>query len=90
MPKYQPLRDYLCGSTENTLQMTVAQIESLIGAELPDSAWEHREWWANDRTHVQARAWLDAGWYVFAKDLDLGTVTFNNGRLSPSATIFRR
>lgn len=67
--KYDPLRDYLIerGASTTTIDLSFAQIESIIGADLPPSAFEYREWWAN-QTDVskrsQARAWIEAGFTV--------------------------
>jgi hypothetical protein len=56
--------------------MTFAHIEDLVGR-LPPSARVHREWWANDRTHVQAQAWLTSGRVVGEVDISCGTVRFD-------------
>jgi CBS domain-containing protein len=48
----------------NEIAYAFGQIEAMIGRKLPASAREHRAWWANDRQHVQARQWLDAGWKI--------------------------
>ena len=39
--------------------MTFAEIEQILGAALPKSAYRYRPWWANQRagTRVHARAW---------------------------------
>jgi hypothetical protein len=39
------------------------EIERIISDKLPQSASKYREWWANGG-HIQANAWLDAGWKV--------------------------
>lgn len=62
MSKYDPLYDYLRDLPGREWYASFAQIEKILGDRLPDAASEHRSWWANDRTHTQARAWLDAGW----------------------------
>ena len=81
MNRYDPLRDRLRevhGASEVTL--TFAEIEQLIGGSLPASAREHRAWWANegrpDSSHVQCRAWMEAGWFVDSVDVHAGRVTF--------------
>lgn len=63
MPKYQPLADFLRGQDAEHVPMTFAQIERLLGAALPASAYDYAAWWANDdgKSHVQAKAWLEAG-----------------------------
>jgi hypothetical protein len=46
--------------------LTFAQIEQLLGQDLPPTARRRPQWWAKDHTtHVQAHAWLDAGWAAF-------------------------
>ena len=53
--------------------MTFAEVERLIGAPLPTSAYWYQAWWANNHTsHVQARAWMAAGWRVL---VDIGDQT---------------
>jgi hypothetical protein len=55
--------------------MSFSEIEDLVGS-LPPSAHTWRAWWANDRSHVEARdGWLAAGWQVQMPDLDLIQVT---------------
>lgn len=75
MGKYDPLHVYLEGLPAGTREKTLsfAQIEAIIGASLPASAHRYREWWANERSpggHVQARAWLEAGWAVDTVNLE--------------------
>lgn len=76
--KYEPLRTYLDGHSETTVQATFAQIEDVLGVALPASARKYRPWWANEQagTHVHARAWLDAGRRTSNVDLKAGTVEF--------------
>jgi len=81
MNRYDALRDRLRlvrGASEVTL--TFVEIEQLIGSSLPPSAREHRAWWANetrsDGSHVQCRAWIEAGWFVDSVDVHEGRVTF--------------
>lgn len=63
MPKYDPLRDYLEQQTADEVWLTFEDVGRLVGG-LPPSAYEHRAWWANTRSHPNAVAWLDAGWEV--------------------------
>ena len=46
--KYQPLYQYLENRYANTVVLTFAQIEDLLGFTLPDSARVHQAWWANN------------------------------------------
>lgn len=69
---------------ENHLRVSFQDIESILQIEVPASARTHRSWWANDySTHVQANAWLKAGWLVDDVDLANGEVVF---RQTPAAT----
>ena len=61
MPKYEPLTDYLHTHRGDACSLSFLDIERIIGCSLPASAREHRSWWGNDRTHTQARAWMQAG-----------------------------
>ena len=78
--KYSLLCQYLQEqSGKETVTLTFHQIEDLIGQPLPNSAHRHSAWWANEKkgSHVQARAWMDAGWLVDSVDLILQNVTFS-------------
>ena len=60
--KYALLGRYLYGLTTNRWEVAFRDVETVIGAPLPRSAREHHDaWWANDGSHVQARAWMDVG-----------------------------
>lgn len=79
--KYQPLADYLASQvpTEEGVTMAFSEVDSILasgGTCLPPSARVHRPWWANDRTHTQAKAWMDNGWESASVDLTTETVTF--------------
>jgi hypothetical protein len=56
--------------------MTFAQIDDLVGG-LPPSARLLREWSGNDRSHVQAKAWLSINRLAGEVDLDRGFVRFD-------------
>ena len=75
MSKYDPLRDYLRAQKHQRLSMSFAEIEKL-GVSLPASAIKHRPWWANNKHHSQANAWLDAGYETQQVDMSGGKVTF--------------
>ena len=74
--KYALLADHLRGQDGPRHSMSFAQIEALVGS-LPPSARTWRAWWANSRSHVEAKdGWLAAGWEVEAVDQGQETVTF--------------
>ncbi|NIR87126.1 hypothetical protein GWO13_05945 [Candidatus Bathyarchaeota archaeon] len=80
--KYSPLGRYLARRqryiTYSTL--TFAEIEKIIGDKLPFSALQHRHWWSNAGSRVQAQAWLNAGWIVHDVNLSDRTVVFKRAR----------
>jgi hypothetical protein len=83
MGKYDALADHL-SSVPNDLRsitLSFADINRIVGG-LPPSAYELRQWWAND-SKVEARAWRSAGWHVDRGGVDLNahTVRFARGRV---------
>jgi hypothetical protein len=89
MAKYDPLFDFLRATPPGVPSCTLsfAQIEVIIRDHLPSSAWKYSAWWANERApdtrHVQAVAWLAAGWEVDVVDLEQGWVRFHWTRYEP-------
>ena len=76
--KYLPLARYLLNlNTTDQVILTFSEIENHLGALLPPSARRHRPWWGNDTSgHVQALAWLSAGWKVAKVDISKEVVSF--------------
>ena len=67
--KYAPLRDFLRASPESVPEVTLSfeQMAMILGDSLPRSAYDHRQWWENQREHAsrpQANAWMEAGYQV--------------------------
>ncbi|MEA5513449.1 helix-turn-helix transcriptional regulator [Nodularia sp. UHCC 0506] len=76
--KYQPLLDFLCGSDQNEITLSFAEIETLIKDSLPNSAKSKQAWWSNrSKGSSQAYAWIEAGYRVENLDFDQQQVTFN-------------
>lgn len=70
MSKYEPLEKYLIASKEDAVALSFSQIEKILNRALPRSAFDYREWWANTQgSHVQAKAWMSAGY--MAEDVDM-------------------
>ena len=70
--KYAPLHHHLMGLTGNEWTTTFADVEKVLGFELPDSARIHRPWWANQGErggHSHALAWEMAGWKTSQVDM---------------------
>ena len=74
--RYHHLTDYLRNKKNQTIVMDFAEIETIIGRPLPQSAKEHRAWWANNPLHSQGRAWLNADRKAGKLDLVNNKVTF--------------
>ena len=86
--KYAPLHRHLSNLDAREWATTFREIERILSAKLPPSAHTYREWWANDRTHTQAIAWMLAGWKHVSVDLRTETVVFR--RVGPSFHEARR
>jgi hypothetical protein len=69
MSEYEALKTYLesLPHYHKEAAFSFAELEKLLGRELPASARAHHSWWENDYasgTHPNAQAWLQAGWKV--------------------------
>lgn len=79
MGGYAPLHAWLVGQPSNLdkIHARFEQIEGILGFILPATARKKSQWWENNATrHVQARAWLDAGFHTANLSLSNGTVDF--------------
>lgn len=63
MGKYDPLFRYLQDSLNHQNALSYAEIENILSAKLPPSAYKYNEWWDNN-SHVQSKSWRDAGYKV--------------------------
>ena len=77
MSKYQPLGDYLRIHTTNEVPLTFSEIERIVGAKLPHSAYSHRPWWSNNATNsVMTKVWLEAGFQSARVDMTKRRLVF--------------
>ena len=78
MAKYDALREHLVQEGGPVVTLSFAVLDGLLPGGLPPSARRHRVWWQNNppKSHVQARAWHDAGYVVEDVGLPNGPVTF--------------
>ena len=93
MSKYAPLAAHLREVGQETVPMTFADIERIIGTNLPPSAFKHRPWWSNNPANsVITRSWLEAGYrtqnvdmedrkLVFVKSTQYWPATETSGRV---------
>ena len=77
MEKYDPLFRYLNANKNTQVTLSYSEIENILSAKLPNSAYKYKQWWDNN-SHIQSKSWRDAGYkvdtvflgnkVVFAKD----------------------
>lgn len=58
------------------MSLSFGQIETILGKELPRSAFEYRAWWSNDPMKPQSAAWLEEGWRTSAISMTERRLTF--------------
>jgi hypothetical protein len=84
--KYAPLGERLARESGDRLRLTFAEVEHALGFPLPASARTHAPWWANvGGSHVQAKAWMEAGWRTRDVDVPGQRVTFERVAASEAA-----
>ena len=70
MSKYEPLTRHLALRHLSEIPMRFADIEALLGFQLPASSRKYRTWWSNNAdSSVITKAWLTAGYRT--RDVDL-------------------
>ena len=85
MSKYQTLKRFLITQSVSEVPMSFDEVETTLGFSLPRSARRYAPWWANETEggHVQARAWLDAGWRTSRVDVPGERVVFVRANPEP-------
>lgn len=79
MNMYDPLFDFLMNrKNEQKIALSINEIEKIINKKLPKSAHTEIQRWENSESHVQAKAWLNAGFLVEhpSDAIKTGIVTF--------------
>ncbi len=70
MSKYEPLRAFLEKQGSETVPMTFAEIEKVLGFKLPRSQ-IYAAWWSNNPTNnVMTNEWLAAGYRTEQVDIE--------------------
>lgn len=67
--KFGTLKDYLKSSDKAEIELTFAEIESIIGTELCKSAYTYAAYWQPSPTHTMPNTILAAGYKVASVDL---------------------
>ena len=63
MGKYDPLFHYLNANGGVQVILSYTEMENILSAKLPASAYKYKEWWDNN-SHIQSKFWRDAGYKV--------------------------
>ncbi len=75
--KYGALGEYLRGQPGNTIALSFAQIERIIGSALPPNSQNSPAWWSNaPGNNVMTKVWLDAGFKSEKVDIKGRTLVF--------------
>ncbi len=74
--KYRKLYAHLRSLPSQAWEASFADVEAIIGGNLPASAWDYSAWWANDATYSQGAAWIAAGWETAQVNMDTETLLF--------------
>ncbi|WP_309895688.1 DUF4268 domain-containing protein [Archangium sp.] len=81
--RYAPIAAWLRSQSKalERVELSFAEVEEIMGGDLPAAAQQHRSWWSNDaHRHVQSRGWLDVSWRVASVNLGEERVTFARSR----------
>lgn len=77
MGKYEPLTHYLENQSVEIWDAGFADVEQVLGFDLPRSAHDYPAWWANQEPgHSQTSGWRNAGWETSRVDLAAKRVRF--------------
>jgi hypothetical protein len=78
--KYRLLSDYLHNSEDDKVRLTFGDIERIIGFKPPPSAYIHRAFWANTKTHSIALSWMSVGFETVEVNIGDRYVIFERKR----------
>lgn len=74
--KYRYLSEYLSNSNKKSITLSFSEIEKILQFELPDSARNHRPFWANTTSHSIALSWLSVGYETVRVNMKKQIVVF--------------
>jgi hypothetical protein len=78
--KYLPLEEWFHNRpiSAKQIELTFEEVETILGAPLPNSAAKLKTWWTNVQPKIQSHrtAWLNNGWMVTEFDLHARRVKF--------------
>lgn len=82
--RYRFLTDYLCKSLQSSVKLSFEDLEEIIKFKLPTSAFEHRAFWANTKSHSIARSWLCVNYRVVEVNMSERYIVFEKKRIENS------
>jgi hypothetical protein len=83
--KYEPLTRYLPGFTFDEVMLLLAEVEQIIGTQLPATA-RYPSFWSSGTQGVSGvRPWVQAGWRMARTDLRRRTPMLMFGRVASEA-----
>ncbi len=90
--KYGALTSYLKFRAAFTdfVRLSFAQIDGIIGDNLPMIAYRSKSWWENSLENEHAKAWLEAGWKIGEVNLKEGYAIFQKVKDTPATTPKRK
>lgn len=74
--KYRYLSEYLSNSNSKSVTLSFSEIENILQFKLPESARNHRPFWANTTTHSVALSWLSVGYETTSVNMEQEMVSF--------------
>jgi len=78
--KYRLLTDYLYQREDNEVRLTFDDIEKILGFKPPPSAYTHRAFWANAKSHPIAQSWMSVGFEAVEVNITERYVIFDRKR----------
>lgn len=85
MGKYSPLKEFLVANERDCIPMTFAEIEKVLGLQLPASK-QYPAWWSNNPSNnPMTKEWLEAGFETESVNTASGKLVFRRVRSGPAS-----
>ena len=78
--KYRLLTDYLYKCKDDKVRLTFDEIEKILGFKPPASAYAHRAFWANAKSHPIALSWMSVGYETVEVNIPEHYIVFERKR----------
>jgi len=89
--KYEALTSYLHfrAAFTDIVRLSFAQIDGIIGDNLPLTAYRSEEWWRKYPSNAHVKAWLNAGWEAKEVNLKEAYVVFQKVKAQQRMSVER-